>query len=1007
MSDNKLKIDVVLADVGESGAVLSDFVTQDLHNTDMAKKADLVNGKVNPTQLPSFSELNGVTEEINGLATQLRSETNTALFEAKEYADGVVQNVLGVKADLVAGRVPSTQAPLFKDIQGAKGAIDGLKQSFQSEIEAVQSSLSQYPKLNAGKVSKTVLPSDVVYAASFSELQNSLQTSFSELQSDLETEFNHFQIDSANRFASKDVELSKADKTYVENLASTLRTKSDSYSANEVDSKLGAKPNKTEVYLKTATYSRTEVDATFSAYVGGRKAYTTLALAQAAQASLPANTVVDVTNDGVNNGTYQWNGTVLSKSLYDPLTQAKSYSDSLAKTENNVDLYSTANNYGNLNIDPANGTIRSVSSAVINVFPIVAGETYTLSAPSGFNTTYAKLAVHVDNTTTLGKVNTLHNLTSTSDPNVFTFVAPITGFGFLNVKWGVPLDISTTLKIKSNVNDRVTSIKDIPIEDKSALKASNIETVLNIDNSVNLYSSANNYGNLNIDPANGTIRSVSDCLLNVFPIVAGEKYTLTAPSGFNTTYAKLAVHVDNTTAIGKVNTLQNLTATVDPNVFTFVAPITGFGFLNVKWGASLNISESLMIKSIVTNTVTGVKGIPIRDEKALKASAVVTDYLDLYKNSVKTSGLYVGLTAITAATNAVLVEIKIKPNTTYYIKAPQFMSDGNRYVGLIGSGNPYNGLAITKRDLIPTGEPDVYQFTTTDSDIAFTKAFYTTKLPSQSYDVVSTVSIFEDFVAKTTTPYVSSIMGFSLAKPQNPTVISRFQNLEVWCAGDSITQGSDVPTNGTYTQYLSKAFGTRITNHGSSGARVSRVVDIITAGSGIAQRDTPTAWSAKDPSNLACFTLMIGTNDSDGVVSGSIDQIPAGRFQDYATANEYAALFPNNYLCNIALIIEYIRWKAPKCEIHIIAPPYRNRPAPNSDAPTRITQLIPFLKSVCEYYGVHLILGTYECGFGYKDMRPMIVNEVQMKYSHDGVHLTPLGNEVFGKYVAQKILNFG
>ncbi len=70
---------------------------------------------------------------------------------------------------------------------------------------------------------------------------------------------------------------------------------------------------------QATTYTKVEVDTTFAAYVGGRKAYTTLALAQAAQSSLPANTAIEVTNDPTssNNGTYQWNGTTLTKSAYD------------------------------------------------------------------------------------------------------------------------------------------------------------------------------------------------------------------------------------------------------------------------------------------------------------------------------------------------------------------------------------------------------------------------------------------------------------------------------------------------------------------------------------------------------------------------------------------------------------------------------------------------------------------------------------------------------------------
>lgn len=82
---------------------------------------------------------------------------------------------------------------------------------------------------------------------------------------------------------------------------------------------------------KETTYTKIEVDTAFAAYVGGRKAYTTLALAQAAQATLLANTAIEVTNDGANNGTYQWDGTTLTKSNYDPLTQAKKYTDDSTK----------------------------------------------------------------------------------------------------------------------------------------------------------------------------------------------------------------------------------------------------------------------------------------------------------------------------------------------------------------------------------------------------------------------------------------------------------------------------------------------------------------------------------------------------------------------------------------------------------------------------------------------------------------------------------------------------
>ncbi|ENX30021.1 MULTISPECIES: SGNH/GDSL hydrolase family protein [Acinetobacter] len=107
-----------------------------------------------------------------------------------------------------------------------------------------------------------------------------------------------------------------------------------------LDEQLGLKVGASDVYPKDQTYTQEEVNNlispkadldyvndTFSSFAGGRKAYTTLALAQADQSTLTANTVVDVTNDPdpTKNGTYQWNGTTLTKSAYDPLTQAKTY----------------------------------------------------------------------------------------------------------------------------------------------------------------------------------------------------------------------------------------------------------------------------------------------------------------------------------------------------------------------------------------------------------------------------------------------------------------------------------------------------------------------------------------------------------------------------------------------------------------------------------------------------------------------------------------------------------
>lgn len=121
-----------------------------------------------------------------------------------------------------------------------------------------------------------------------------------------------------------------AQKQLVEYVGNEVPKKADT------DADFATKANKATTlagYGIADAYTKAQVDSSITAVSGGHKAYQTLALAQADQATLPANTIVEVTNDPIvsNNGTYQWNGTTLTKSAYDPLTQAKAYTDSADK----------------------------------------------------------------------------------------------------------------------------------------------------------------------------------------------------------------------------------------------------------------------------------------------------------------------------------------------------------------------------------------------------------------------------------------------------------------------------------------------------------------------------------------------------------------------------------------------------------------------------------------------------------------------------------------------------
>lgn len=122
----------------------------------------------------------------------------------------------------------------------------------------------------------------------------------------------------------------KSVQTHLEDIANKFET-----NRLYVDEQLSLKANaldvypKTENYNKAETYNKDEIDNAFSSFAGGRKAYKTLAAANADQANWPINGVIEITNDSVieNNGIYQWDGTNLTKSAYDPLTQAKSYTN--------------------------------------------------------------------------------------------------------------------------------------------------------------------------------------------------------------------------------------------------------------------------------------------------------------------------------------------------------------------------------------------------------------------------------------------------------------------------------------------------------------------------------------------------------------------------------------------------------------------------------------------------------------------------------------------------------
>lgn len=138
-------------------------------------------------------------------------------------------------------------------------------------------------------------------------------------------------------------------------VSEALTTKADiadTYTKNETDNKISA--------LSATTYA-------------GHKGYITLAEAQAAQASLAVNTLVEVTNDSdaSKNGVYLWDGATLTKSNYDPITYMNNNVRSLIGITNGVNIADTSRAINKAYYNYQSGEVSSINDAAFNAIGLI------------------------------------------------------------------------------------------------------------------------------------------------------------------------------------------------------------------------------------------------------------------------------------------------------------------------------------------------------------------------------------------------------------------------------------------------------------------------------------------------------------------------------------------------------------------------------------------------------------------------------------------------------------
>lgn len=113
-----------------------------------------------------------------------------------------------------------------------------------------------------------------------------------------------------------------------------------------------------------ALLAESALQAQINANGVGNLAYKTYADMDAAKASIPANSKVTVTNDSTesNNGDWQWNGTVFTKSLFDPIAQAAA--DATVKV---AAALNASNQYTDNKITPINNVLLESSEVIVDV----------------------------------------------------------------------------------------------------------------------------------------------------------------------------------------------------------------------------------------------------------------------------------------------------------------------------------------------------------------------------------------------------------------------------------------------------------------------------------------------------------------------------------------------------------------------------------------------------------------------------------------------------------------
>ncbi|WP_025901389.1 SGNH/GDSL hydrolase family protein [Tatumella sp. UCD-D_suzukii] len=218
---------------------------------------------------------------------------------------------------------------------------------------------------------------------------------------------------------------------------------------------------------------------------------------------------------------------------------------------------------------------------------------------------------------------------------------------------------------------------------------------------------------------------------------------------------------------------------------------------------------------------------------------------------------------------------------------------------------------------------------------------------------------------------------------------NRFAGQEVFVFGDSI---STTNYNGGWVPYFATATRCLLQDFATNGSEADRMVDKLRI-DGLARRKTTDTdvWPVPDFTDCKAVLLMIGTNDQPDIPDQTIDQIiPSGNVYNAADELAYWESFPNSYVGNVALFIEYVKSKNLESEIFIMSNVHRQ------DDKSKMDRVSLLCKQIANYYSLPHIDCTNNAGFSYKFLA---------KYLQDGIHPTREGMRKLGIYITNAVIS--